>query len=131
MVGVVKLRKNTGMPRQSTFTQAVATIICERLAAGEPHQIICRDKVMPPSRTVYAWLKVDSEFAAQYARARHLGRGKSIKRTLISEQVRKLRNEGMSFAKIAAKFEIGKMTVRDICAYRIRLYGSKYKVKEY
>jgi DNA invertase Pin-like site-specific DNA recombinase len=36
------------------------------------------------------------------------------------ELVRKLRDDGMSFAKIAAKFEIGKTTVIDICAYRTR-----------
>lgn len=36
------------------------------------------------------------------------------------ELVRKLRDEGMSFGQISAKFDIGKSTVRDICAYRTR-----------
>jgi hypothetical protein len=36
------------------------------------------------------------------------------------ELVRKLRDDGMSFAKIAEKFEIGKTTAIDICAYRTR-----------
>lgn len=36
------------------------------------------------------------------------------------ELVRRLRTDGMSFAKIAAKFDIGKSTVVDMCAYRTR-----------
>lgn len=70
------------MAFKSSFTQAVATIICERLAAGESLLAICRAEAMPPRRTVYEWLKADSEFAAQYARARQLGIGQFIKRTM-------------------------------------------------
>lgn len=70
------------MAMKSIFTQAVATIICDRLAEGEPLISICCDGAMPACRTVYVWLKVDSEFAEQYAYARYLGRGKFIKRTM-------------------------------------------------
>jgi hypothetical protein len=67
---------------KSTFTQAVGTIICERLATGETLLSICKEESMPPRRTVYEWLNADSEFAAQYARARYLGIGEFIKRTM-------------------------------------------------
>jgi transposase len=36
------------------------------------------------------------------------------------ELVRMLHSEGMSYRDIAAKFEIGKSTVADICKYRRR-----------
>jgi DNA-binding NarL/FixJ family response regulator len=36
------------------------------------------------------------------------------------ELVRELRDSGMSFGQIAAKFDVGKSTVKDMCAYRTR-----------
>lgn len=58
----------------STYTQAVADAICERLAAGESLRAICRDEGMPAERTVRGWVIDDIEgFAPQYARARDLG----------------------------------------------------------
>lgn len=36
------------------------------------------------------------------------------------ELVRQLREEGMTWDKLAEKFEVAKRTIRDICAYRRR-----------
>ena len=39
------------------------------------------------------------------------------------ELVRQLREQGMSYGKIAEKFESGKSTIIDICMYRTRCYS--------
>jgi transposase len=53
-----------------------------------------------------------------------LRRGESHPKAVLTdhevELVRRLRSDGMSFGNIAAKFDIGKSTVRDMCAYRTR-----------
>lgn len=58
------------MGRPSTFTQEVADVICERIAAGESVRAICRDEDMPAQSTVFAWLARHESFAEQYARAK-------------------------------------------------------------
>lgn len=59
--------------RPSTFTQAVADAICERLAAGESLRSICETEGMPNPSTVLRWADAHPEFAQQYARARERG----------------------------------------------------------
>lgn len=61
-------KKPTG--RASTFSQAVADRICQRLADKESLRTICRDKDMPNTSTVCKWLGQFPQFAEQYARAR-------------------------------------------------------------
>lgn len=61
-------RRKVGAP--STFRQATADKICERIAAGESLRAICRDKRMPAASTVFKWLADKPEFAEQYAHAR-------------------------------------------------------------
>jgi hypothetical protein len=61
-------RKKTGRP--SDFTDAVAALICTRLAEGESLREICRDEAMPGQSTVFRWLAANEEFREQYARAR-------------------------------------------------------------
>lgn len=61
------------MGNKTTFTQEIADEICNRLSEGEPLRQICRDEHMPAWRTVYDWIKADSEFAAHIAYARDLG----------------------------------------------------------
>lgn len=56
--------------RPSTFTQAVADAICDRLAEGESLRAICADESMPNRATVFRWLAADQSFSDQYARAR-------------------------------------------------------------
>ena len=61
-------KKRTGRP--STFTQATADAICERIAAGESLRAICAEKEMPGLSVVFQWLNAQPSFADQYARAR-------------------------------------------------------------
>lgn len=61
------------MAQQSTYTQAAADEICERIANGEPLRVICRDEHMPAWRTVYGWINAHPDFEARIARARELG----------------------------------------------------------
>ena len=56
--------------RPSSYTQAMADSICERLASGQSLREICRDEESPPKKTVLAWLKVNEEFRSQYTQAR-------------------------------------------------------------
>lgn len=62
--------KATGRP--SSFTQAVADLICERIADGESLRSICADDGMPRKATVFRWLgdEKHTAFRDQYARAR-------------------------------------------------------------
>lgn len=61
---------STGRP--SSYSDAVAQEICERLAAGQSLRQICRDKHLPHRGTVLKWLydKSHPGFHDQYARAR-------------------------------------------------------------
>ena len=59
--------------RPSTYDPAKAAAICDRLSKGEPLAVICRDKGMPPVRTVSQWKEDHRDFAADFARARDEG----------------------------------------------------------
>jgi hypothetical protein len=59
--------------RATTYSQAIADEICERLAEGEPLRVICRDEHMPAWRTVYEWRQAREEFSARIALAREIG----------------------------------------------------------
>ena len=56
--------------RKSTYTVAVADVICELLAQGHTITSICRSEGMPGVDAVYGWLKTYPAFAEAYARAR-------------------------------------------------------------
>lgn len=58
------------MARPSSFTQAQADLICERLAGGQSLRAICEEAGQPDQTTVYRWLRDNEEFRKQYARAR-------------------------------------------------------------
>ena len=60
----------TGRP--SSYNEAVADEICQRIAEGEGLRAICRDERMPGRRTVLDWLDDDRKgaFRTKYARAR-------------------------------------------------------------
>jgi hypothetical protein len=59
--------------RPSTYSDEMAELICQRLAAGEPLRVICREPDMPPESTVRTWALDDvNGFAARYARAREI-----------------------------------------------------------
>lgn len=59
------------MGRHSTYTPEIAQRICERIAAGDPLTVICREPGMPTTETVRVWEREDREgFSAIYAQAR-------------------------------------------------------------
>ena len=60
--------------RPSSYSEALATEICGRMADGESLRKICANEVMPDKRTVLRWLADDSkaEFRTQYAHARQM-----------------------------------------------------------
>lgn len=59
--------------RQSSYTPELGREICERLSKGEPLAVICRGENMPAVRTVSDWKLVDTNFAADFVRAREDG----------------------------------------------------------
>lgn len=71
--------KKVGRP--SSFTQEIASEICERLAKGEPLTEICEDDRMPAWRTVYDWEKAQPELSAAIAHARDHGHDAIAART--------------------------------------------------
>lgn len=56
--------------RPTKLNEALATVICERISAGESLRSVCRDKEMPNRRTVLRWAEDNEVFRGQYARAR-------------------------------------------------------------
>lgn len=52
------------------FSQDIADLICERLAAGESLRAIARSGDIPSLPVIYKWLDAVQSFAEQYARAR-------------------------------------------------------------
>jgi len=72
-------RKNGAIPRPrgrpSSFTEALANEICDRLATGESLVSICRDEHMPHRQCIFVWLKDPRRraFADTYAHAREAG----------------------------------------------------------
>jgi hypothetical protein len=71
------------MGRPSTFDEAIAAEICERLAEGEPLRAICREEGMPPWRTVYGWMESNEDFSARIARGRVIGQEAILEDTLL------------------------------------------------
>jgi hypothetical protein len=65
-------KKSDKLPtgRPSTYSEATASLICERIADGESLRAICRDEAMPAKSTVFKWLSEERAFSDQYARAR-------------------------------------------------------------
>lgn len=64
-------RANIGRP--TTYSPAVAALICARLADGETLTAICRTPGLPARQTVHQWRMRNDAFAAEYARARGIG----------------------------------------------------------
>lgn len=58
------------MGRQTTFDQAIADDICERLSRGETLVSICKREGMPKRTTVHDWRDAHPAFGEQFARAR-------------------------------------------------------------
>ena len=56
--------------RPSTFNEATATLICERLADGETLTSICKTHGMPKRQVVLRWRRRNPTFDAEYLQAR-------------------------------------------------------------
>lgn len=56
--------------RPSTYNEAIADIICERLANGESLKAMCEEDDLPSKSTVFKWLAEQQGFSDKYARAR-------------------------------------------------------------
>jgi hypothetical protein len=60
------------MGRPSSYSEVIATEICEQLAKGRSLIQITQASDFPDSSTVYRWLEKNEEFRDKYARARDL-----------------------------------------------------------
>lgn len=58
------------MGRPSSYSEAIADAICERLANGESLKAICAEDGMPGRETVRQWQAANEAFGAKCARAR-------------------------------------------------------------
>ena len=57
----------TGRPTE--FTQAMADLICERLADGQSLRTVCKSDDTPAMSTVFKWLREQESYSEQYTRA--------------------------------------------------------------
>ena len=87
------------MGRPSIFTQALADLICERIAEGESLRKICSGDEMPARTTVKRWIVEDKAFQAQYARAREERADYYVDRMLDEAES----SEGLDAPGVAAK----------------------------
>lgn len=58
------------MGRPTDYNDAIATVICDRIAEGESLRKICLDDGIPDKATVFRWLAAHEAFRDQYAHAR-------------------------------------------------------------
>lgn len=58
------------MGRSSSYSEAAAFVVCERIAEGLGLEAICKQEGLPDARSVYRWLAENEEFRQRYARAR-------------------------------------------------------------
>lgn len=67
---MAKAKRQMGRP--SSYSEAIADEICDRIANGESLVRVCADQHMPSTSVVFKWLGDDAraDFADRYARAR-------------------------------------------------------------
>lgn len=56
--------------RPSDYSDALADLICERIAMGESLNKICKEDGMPCMVTIFRWFRIYPEFCNNYARAK-------------------------------------------------------------
>jgi hypothetical protein len=66
----VNLQEDRRTGRPTSFTQEVASNICDRIMEGEMLTKICAEEGMPSRITFYGWMANRPEFKDAYARAR-------------------------------------------------------------
>jgi hypothetical protein len=82
--------------KPSTFTQAIADEIVQRLSDGEPLAHICRDEGMPAVRTVSDWRKAHSDFEGLFQDARIEGAHAIAQRARMTARGKKAKDGGDS-----------------------------------
>lgn len=71
------------MSRPTSYTQALADAICEKLSACGSLRAVCRQEGMPNRTTVMRWVIDDIDgFAAKYARAKDIGIDEFVDETI-------------------------------------------------
>lgn len=68
MTKIVAARRKVGRP--TLYSEALAELICERIAAGESLNRMCGSDGIPDATTVRKWIFDRADFAARCARAR-------------------------------------------------------------
>lgn len=56
--------------RKSDYTEALANLICSRIADGQSLRKVCSDDDMPSTVSVYAWFRIHDSFLNNYMRAK-------------------------------------------------------------
>ena len=67
---VVSVEPKTKMGRPSEYTEAIADLICIRIAEGESLREIVKTEGMPDRVTIYRWLLAHKDFRNHYTQAR-------------------------------------------------------------
>ena len=63
---------HTGGWKPSAYRAAIGRVICARVEVGETITSIVADPEMPSRATLYQWLRVHEDFAAEYAEVRRV-----------------------------------------------------------
>lgn len=108
--------------RPSDYDEETATVICERIAAGEVLTEICADDDMPNARTVSRWLMRHDDFARLYAHARE------AQMHVEADQIRSLSDSVQADSDCVAKARL-QVDARKWRAERLnrRVYGNSTK----
>lgn len=114
--------------RPTTFTQAVADKIAERLAAGEPLAHICRDPGMPAVRTVSDWKAKSEAFSADIACAREDGFDAIAWRARMTLRGKGVEDGGESTNDVQRDKAIAEFDLKLLAKWDVRRYGDKLAV---
>jgi len=109
------------MPRETDFTQQIATLICSRLASGESLRSICRDPEMPAQSTVFKWLSEQKAFSEQYAHAQEQ------KMEVWQESLDEIADEALAEVKSCEDPKIASALVQ---AYRAKIDTRKWAMSK-
>lgn len=117
------------MAGTSSYDDAIAMAICERIASGESVRVICMDENMPAQSTVYKWLIDNEAFSEKYARARE------IQAEFLAEEIIQIADDS-SGDKVADEDGKERIDAEFVARSRLRVdarkwYASKVAPKKY
>lgn len=102
-----KIRRAAKGGRPTSYTEALALQICERLASGQPLVKMCREETMPHVATVYRWLLESEPFRDMYARARE------DQADTLADEIQAIADEPMMGERVTVKGK-GKKRTREV-----------------